>query len=217
MAWWSAPSPSVYRVLWQSPRGKRAMTHWASLLRWIWSISVYNLMSRDYRKGTPMGGPVIRERRGSGPEKQKPKHNSCWPVGRNWRKPIFMTDHVTLATSGSAGKIRHLLTVCLTKVHMIGWNPNGVLTRSMIFVRWHSPSQLLTAKHVLYLQLTATGAKVHLLSVKQGLCRVNEPYFHIPIHIVYKNHIILPRFSPPMGFKPVPEGYLCISIWECYR
>ncbi len=27
--------------------------------------------------------------------------------------------HVTLATSESAGKIRHLLTVCLTKVHTI--------------------------------------------------------------------------------------------------
>ncbi len=33
--------------LWQSPRGKRVVTHWASMLRWIWSISEYNLMTRD--------------------------------------------------------------------------------------------------------------------------------------------------------------------------
>ncbi len=77
--------------MWQSPRGKRAMTHWASLLRWIWSISEYNLMTRDSRKRTLMFGPFIRERTGSGPEKQKPKHNPCWPEGRNWRKPIVLT------------------------------------------------------------------------------------------------------------------------------
>ncbi len=29
------------KYLWQSPRGKRAVSHWASLLRWIWSISEY--------------------------------------------------------------------------------------------------------------------------------------------------------------------------------
>ncbi len=141
--------------MWQSPRGKRAMTHWASLLRWIWSISEYNLMTRDSRNR--VGGPSFREWRGRGPEKQQPKHNPCWPIGRNWRKPIVLTtDHVTLATSGSAGIIRHLPTVCRTKVHMIGWNPNSVSTPSMIFVRWHSPSQALTAKPVSYPQLTAT-------------------------------------------------------------
>ena len=69
--------------MWQSPRGKRVVTHWASMLRWIWSISECNLMIRDSRKRTPMGGSFIRERRGSGPE-------------------------------------------------------NGVSTRSMSFVRWHS-------------------------------------------------------------------------------
>ncbi len=66
----------------------------------------------------------------------------------NWSKP----DHVTLG----AGKIRPLLTVCLTKVDMIGWNPNRVPTRFMTFVRWHSPSQALIANPVLYPQLTAT-------------------------------------------------------------
>ncbi len=99
------------------------MSHWASMLRWIWSISECNLTIRDSLKRTPMGGPFSTERRGSGPEKQQPKHNPCWPVGRNWRKPIVLT-------SGRAGKIRHLLTVCLTKVHTIGWNPNGVWTWS---------------------------------------------------------------------------------------
>ena len=77
--------------VWQSPRGKRAVTHWASLLRWIWSISEYNLMTRDSRKRTPIGGPFIRERRESGPEKQQPNHNPCWPEGRNQRKPIVLT------------------------------------------------------------------------------------------------------------------------------
>ncbi len=142
------------------------------MLRWIWSISKCNLTNRDSRKWTPMGGPSLRERRGSGPEKQQPKHNPCrrsqlyWQLiylsktktyykpndllnnACDWCKP----DHVTL----SAGKIRHLLTVCLTKVHMIGWNPNGIPTRSMENMRWYSPSQVLTAKHVPYPQLTAT-------------------------------------------------------------
>ncbi len=35
-------------------------------------------------------------------------------------------------------------------------DPNGIPTRSMENIRWHSPSQVLTAKHVLYPQLTAT-------------------------------------------------------------
>ncbi len=51
--------------VWQSPRGKRVVTHWASLLKWIWSISEYNLMTRGSRKRTPIGGPFIRERRGA--------------------------------------------------------------------------------------------------------------------------------------------------------
>ncbi len=34
-------------VLWQSPKGNRVVTHWASLLRWIWSISEYDLTTRD--------------------------------------------------------------------------------------------------------------------------------------------------------------------------
>ena len=57
-----------------------------------------------------------------------------------------------------AGKNRHLLTVCLTKVYMIIWNPIGIPTRSMENMKWYSPSQVLTAKHVLYPQLTATSA-----------------------------------------------------------
>ena len=38
------------------------------------------------------------------------------------------------------------------------------------------------------------------ISVRQGLCSVNEPRFHIPFHIVYKYHVILPRLE---GFEPV--------------
>ncbi len=47
-------------------------------------------MIRDSRKWTPMGGLFIRERRGSGPEKQQPKHNPCRPVGSNWKEPILL-------------------------------------------------------------------------------------------------------------------------------
>ncbi len=65
--------------------------HNANAKRWIWSISECNLMTGDSRSWPPKGGPTIRERRGSGPEQQKPKHNPCWPVGRNWRKPIVLT------------------------------------------------------------------------------------------------------------------------------
>ncbi len=157
-----------------SPRGKQAVPHWASVLRWIWSISECNLMTGDSRKRTPKGGLSIRERRGSGPENKQPKHNPCWPVGRNWRKPIVLvkSDHVTLATSRSAGKIRHLPTVCLTKVHTIVWNPNGVSTRSMNFVRWHNPSQELTAKHVSCPQLTATPQ--YLLTDFERFCKIES-------------------------------------------
>ncbi len=37
--------------VWQSPKGKRVVTHWASMLRWIWSISEYNPTTRDSRNG----------------------------------------------------------------------------------------------------------------------------------------------------------------------
>ncbi len=79
------------RTLWQSTWGKWWLTHWASLLRCIWSISEYNLTTRDSPKWTLESGPCSRERRGSAPAKQKPKHNPCRPVGRNRKN-----DHVTL-------------------------------------------------------------------------------------------------------------------------
>ncbi len=67
--------------LWQSPNGKRWLTHWASMLRWRWSISEYNLTTRDSPKQTLKSGSFVRECRRSGPAKQKPKHNRCRPVG----------------------------------------------------------------------------------------------------------------------------------------
>ncbi len=39
--------------MWQSPIGKQAVPHWASMLRWIWSISECNLKIRDSRTQTP--------------------------------------------------------------------------------------------------------------------------------------------------------------------
>ncbi len=68
---------------------------------------------------------------------------------------MVQIDHVT----PKAGKVRHLDTVYLTKVHMIVWNPKGIPTRSMENMKWYSPSQVFTAKHVSYPQLTATGQR----------------------------------------------------------
>ncbi len=42
--------------------------------------------------------------------------------------------------------------------NLIVWNPKGIPTRSMEIVAWYSSSQVSTAKHVSYPQLTATGA-----------------------------------------------------------
>ncbi len=61
----------------------------------------------------------------------------------------YQIDHVIPVT----GKHRHLYTGCLAKVHMIVWNPKGIPTRSMENMKWHSPSQVQTAKHVSYPQL----------------------------------------------------------------
>ncbi len=44
----------VEGLMWQSTWGKWWLTHWASLLRWIWSISEYNLWL-----GTPQNGPCV--------------------------------------------------------------------------------------------------------------------------------------------------------------
>ncbi len=79
----------VLKLVWQSPRDKRVVTHQDSMPRWIWSISECNLTTQGLRE-------------------------------------------------------------------TIGWNPNGIPTRSMENMKWYSPSQLLTAKHVSYPQLTTT-------------------------------------------------------------
>ncbi len=80
----------VLHILWQSTWGKWWLTHWASLLRWIWLISEYNLTTRDSPKWTLESGPCDREGRGSGPAKQKPKHNPCRPEGRIWKVPMLI-------------------------------------------------------------------------------------------------------------------------------
>ncbi len=84
--------------VWQSPKCKRVVTHWASMLRWIRSISEYNLKTRDSPKRTLKSRVFVWERRGSGPEKQKAKHNPCRPVGRNWKEPIFIGSWFKLKT-----------------------------------------------------------------------------------------------------------------------
>ncbi len=64
--------------LWQSPVGKQALSHWASMLRWIWSISEYNLMTRDSRKQTRKNGllgGIIHHK----PTPQNMCHTHSWP------------------------------------------------------------------------------------------------------------------------------------------
>ncbi len=48
---------------WQSLGGNRWLTHWASLLRWIWSISEFNLKTRDSPKRTLKSGRVHHKSR----------------------------------------------------------------------------------------------------------------------------------------------------------
>ncbi len=57
----------------------------ADTLSFTAKVDVDNLTTRDSPKWTLESGPCSRERRGSGPAKQKPKHNPCTPVGRNWK------------------------------------------------------------------------------------------------------------------------------------
>ena len=49
---WRTTSSNLdwHHLMWQSTWGKWWLTHWASLLRWIWSISEYNLTTRDQAK-----------------------------------------------------------------------------------------------------------------------------------------------------------------------
>ncbi len=109
--------------VWQSTGGKWWLSHWASMLRWIWSISECNLKTSDSLKRTLKSGPCVRERRRSGPAKQKPKHNPCRPVGRNWKVQKWSCDPV-------AGN---------------HWDPKGIPRRSMENVKWYSSSQVSTA------------------------------------------------------------------------
>ncbi len=44
------------KPLWQSPKGNRVVTHWASMPRLIWPISEYNLTTRDSPKRTLKSG-----------------------------------------------------------------------------------------------------------------------------------------------------------------
>ncbi len=90
-----------------------------------------------------------------------------------------------------AGKYRHLDTGCLTKVHMIVWDPKGIPTRSMEIIKWYSPSQVPTAKHVSYPQLTATD--LDTARVRTSLVRkknaIKTTYFDILDDDVLLSHL----------------------------
>ncbi len=174
-------------TMWQSPKGKRVLSHWASLLRWRWSISEYNLKTTDSPKRTLKSGPFVRERRRRGPAKQKPKHNPCRPVGRNWKIQKWPSDPV-------AGNHRHLDTECLARVNLIGWDPKGIPRRSMENMKWYSSSRVLTATHVSYPQLTAIykilnqERKVHYKVRSQKAC-IHKPLWAIQQGIVIDNMV----------------------------
>ncbi len=59
---------------------------------------------------------------------------------------------------------------------MIVWNLKGIPTRSMENMKWYSPSQVSTAKHESYPQLTATGilAKLWLYIYCNSLFRATK-------------------------------------------
>ncbi len=107
------------------------------MLRWIWSISEYNLTARDSRKRTRMGGPFMRERRGSGPEKQQPKHNPCRPVGRNWKEPILLA--IDLMRSFS---VLHLLSMGLHQRIQNGCSPCGTENLRNTACDWSKPDHM---------------------------------------------------------------------------
>ena len=107
-------------VLWQSPIGKEAVPHWASMLRWIWPISEYNLKTRDSWKQTPRrvtchDGNV--EGAGLKNNSRSTTHIDL-QVGTGGKLHALIYPH-DLVTSGRAGKVGHLLTVCLTKVYQL--------------------------------------------------------------------------------------------------
>ncbi len=110
------------------------VTHWKN--RWIWPISECNLMIKDSRKQAPRRKPLLCGNvEGADLKKQQPKHNPYWPEGRNWWE-------ATCATSGRAGKVRNLLTVCLTKAPVYDWNHYGVSTKTFMNIcSPHNPSQ----------------------------------------------------------------------------
>ncbi len=75
-------------------------------------------MTRDSPKWTLKSGPCDRERRGSGPAKQKPNHNPCRPVGRIWKVPLWREITGTWTPE------------CLARADLIVLNPKGIPKRS---------------------------------------------------------------------------------------
>ena len=116
-------------LVWQSPKGKRWLTHWESMLRWRRSISEYNLK-----------------------------------------------------------------------------NPKGIPTRSMKSMKWYSSSQVSTAKHVSYPQLTAI-LRTQLVVWSPKPKSLTFSYFSLSLRDTTKGKIF-PKLQPP--------GYIraCMMVKE---
>ncbi len=114
--------------LWQSPRGKRVVTHWASMLRWIWSISQHWKKS-----GAKMAPPW-----------------SCFGKRLHFLKVEPFTK--TVPRWGPSWGHENGSTLEPFWLHFF------LSVSVMENMKWYSPSQVLTAKHVPYPQLTATAS-----------------------------------------------------------
>ena len=129
--------------------GKQAVAHRASLLRWIWSISECNLMTRDSTN--------TQSRTHIDPKVGTDGSHVCWLyLSPERRLPLAHSAHATWSLPGE----REKSGTCLQCV----WQRS---TRSietqmvfqcdpMDFISWYNPSEAYTVKHVSYPRLTAT-------------------------------------------------------------
>ncbi len=144
--------------VWQSPIGKQAVPHWASLLRWIWSISECN---RWYIIALPA---VINQLR---PMKSAGQGMLTKPGSQGWvKQPIPVLGLVQTSVPDSSTKPLGLRPSGLVELSgtLVWTNPSQT---SVLYSL--NPSQAYIAKHVSYPQLTTTrGAPLHVYSIQFG-------------------------------------------------
>ncbi len=162
--------------MWQSPIGEQAVPHWATMLRWIWSISECNLKIRDSQKQTPrrvtcysvnVEGADLKNNSHStthiDPKVVTGGSHVCW-LCFNWLKPrhTLTTPAIgsfcprDLVTSGRAEKSGTCLQ-CVWQRSTRSIETQMVFQcNPMDFISWYYPWQAYTVKHVSNPRLTAT-------------------------------------------------------------